>query len=168
MKTLITYYSSTGNTEKVAKAIHKAVEDKKEIVRVDQVGSLDGFDLILFGFPVHHQGVPTQIEKSIKKMPAGKLIAFFTTHGSLTGSRMSTSAIEHAVSLAARVTVIGSFSCRGRVAKEYIGELQKRPDHRGWIDVVDSAKSHPNQSDLDDAAMFAKLMVVRAEAKLDM
>lgn len=166
MKTLVVYYSNTGNTEKVAQAIHQAIAGSKEIRRVDQVENLEGFDLIFCGFPIHDQSVPASVEKFIRKLPASKMVAFFATHGSLTGSRMTVGAFEHAFSLAAKIKVIGSFSCRGKIPEQYMEELQKRPDHQGWIDVIDSAESHPDKSDLEDAAMFAKLMVYRAEVRL--
>jgi len=34
MKALVTYFSQTGNTEKLAKAIHEAIDVEKEILKV--------------------------------------------------------------------------------------------------------------------------------------
>ena len=44
-KVLIAYMSWTGNTKKVAEAIYDAIPQAKEIKQVEDVGSLEGYDL---------------------------------------------------------------------------------------------------------------------------
>ena len=51
MKVLVTYYSETGNTEKVAKAIYDGIQRaEKEILPIEEVASVDVYDLIFCGF----------------------------------------------------------------------------------------------------------------------
>lgn len=85
-----------------------------------------------------------------------KKIAFFSTHGSLTGSRLSREALEHAVTLASKAKVLGTFSWRGKVSMKALEILSKSPEHVAWTDMASSASSHPDQSDLEDAQAFAK------------
>jgi flavorubredoxin len=58
MKALIVYWSGTGNTEKVAKAIKEGMEEKKFSVKYKTTSEavdedILSYDLICFGAPVH-------------------------------------------------------------------------------------------------------------------
>jgi len=50
MKTLVTYFSQTGNTKKVADAIYEAIEGEKEIKPVNEVESLEDYGIICLEF----------------------------------------------------------------------------------------------------------------------
>jgi flavodoxin len=83
-KTLVTYFSQTGNTKKIAEAIFEALEGEKAIQPIDEIQQLEEYNLIFIGFPVHSHSVPFIIHDFIKNIPENKKIAFFSTHGSLT------------------------------------------------------------------------------------
>lgn len=154
-KILVTYFSLTGNTKKVAEAIFEALEEEKALLSMEEVQELEKFKLIFIGFPVHSHGVPFKVETFLKKIPQGKKLALFSTHGSLTGSPLSREALEHAVVLAAKAKVLGTFSCRGRVSYEALEILMKSPEHKLWTEMAASAHSHPDKEDLKDAQAFA-------------
>jgi flavodoxin len=155
-KILVTYISWTGNTKRIADAIFEALEGEKTIKAVDEVQTLDEYELIFIGFPVHSHSVPFKIEEMIKHIPSGKKIALFSTHGSLTGSRLSREALEHATILASKAKVLGTFSCRGRVSLQAMEVLRKSPEHQAWVEMATSAQTHPDDNDLADARSFAK------------
>jgi len=46
MKALVTYYSQTGNTEKLARAIYEAIHVEKELLPVQDVKNTEGYDII--------------------------------------------------------------------------------------------------------------------------
>lgn len=156
---LVTYFSKTGNTKKVAEAIFDALDVEKEIIPIEQIQRIDEYSPILIGFPVYSHSVPLKIQDFIKKIPDNKKTAFFSTHGSLTGSRLSREALEHAVILASKAKVLGTFSCRGKVSLEALETLRKSPEHEAWADMAISAASHPDKSDLEDARAFAKWII---------
>ena len=156
MKILVTYFTQTGNTEKVAQAMYGVIGAHKEILPVDKVKDPSGYDIIICGFPVHAHSVPLPVEHFIKQIPSGKKIALFATHGSLRGGELATTAIEHAASLASTLKVLGTFSCRGKVDPKIIETLIKKPEHRAWAETAKSAAVHPDESDLEDARHFAK------------
>jgi flavodoxin len=156
MKILITYFTQTGNTEKVAQAIYQTIGAKKEIVSFKEAKNLDGYDIIFCGFPVHAHSVPVPMQNFIKSIPPGKKLAFFVTHGSLRGGELAVTAIEHAISLASKLKMLGTFGCRGKVDQKIIEALLKQPEHRAWAETAKSAVSHPDESDLEDARQFAK------------
>ena len=156
---LVTYFSLTGNTKKVAEAIFDALDVEKEILSIEQIQQIDEYTLIFIGFPVHSHSVPIKIQDFIKKIPTNKKIAFFSTHGSLTGSRLSREAIEHAAILASKAKVLGTFSCRAKVSLEALEALRKSPEHEAWADMAISAASHPDKGDLEDAKAFARWII---------
>jgi flavodoxin len=162
--TLVTYFTQTGNTKKVAEAIYNNIEDDKQIMPISEVQNQDieDYDLIFIGFPVHSHGVPFAVETFIKKIPRDKKIAFFSTHGSLTGGRLSREAIEHASVLASRARLLGTFSCRGKVSLRALETLEKSPEHRAWTDMAASASTHPDEHDLIEAASFANWIITLA------
>lgn len=159
MKTLVTYFSKSGNTKKVAEAIYESLEGDKALLPIDDVSELDSFSLVFIGYPVHAHSVPYKVENFLKKIPAGKKIALFSTHGSLSGHRLSREALEHAVVLASQARILGTYSCRGRIALEALEILNKSPEHQEWTEMAASANSHPNEIDLDEARVFARQML---------
>jgi flavodoxin len=155
-KTLVTYYSKTGNTKKIAEAIYAVLTGIKEFKPISEVEDINNYQLIFIGFPVQAHSVPYPVEKLLNSIPAGKKIALFSTHGSLTGGQLSREAIEHAITLAAKAKVLGTFSCRGKVSLEALEALKKSPEHEAWAEMAASASTHPNEADLEDARAFAK------------
>jgi len=153
---LVTYYSLTGNTKKVAEAIFEALPHPKTIKPMSEVQSLDEFDLVFVGFAVQSHSVPFKAEKFLQSIPKGKKIALFSTHGSVTGSRLSREAIEHAVVVSSQAKLISTFSCRGKVSPQALEVLSRSPEHEAWVDMAASASTHPNEHDLADARAFAQ------------
>jgi flavodoxin len=162
MKTLITYFSQTGNTEKLARAMHDAIHGERAIMPLKEVQAVDEYDVIFCGFPVQSHCVPGPVAEFIKSIPSGKKLALFTTHGSLRGGQLAVAAIEQAVSLALKTRVIGTFGCRGKVNDKVIDSLMKNPEHKAWAMEAQSAASHPDEADIEDGREFARDMMAKA------
>ena len=90
-KILVLYYSRTGNTEKMAKAV---VEGAKSAGKVDvelsyfvEAEDLGQFDAVLVGTPTYHHDVPIDIKTLFEEAAArginlkGKLGAAFGSYG---------------------------------------------------------------------------------------
>ncbi|MBN1614671.1 MAG: hypothetical protein JW950_09425 [Deltaproteobacteria bacterium] len=159
MKALVTYFSQTGNTEKVARAIHEALHVRKDIVPIQDLQDAGGYDIIFCGFPVHAHSVPGKAQAVFKLLPEGQRIALFSTHGSLRGGQLPKQAFEHAVGLASKHKILGTFGCRGKVDHRVIEALMKQPEHKAWAEEAMSAEGHPNEADLADAKDFARSMM---------
>ena len=165
MKVLVAYQSDTGNTEKLAQAIYEGVEQaEKDILPIQEAKSLEAYDLIFCGFPVHSHSVPAPAEKFLKDIPKDNNIALFATHGSLRGGQLAVTAFYHALSLASKERVLGTFGCRGRVKSSLIDAIMKRPEDRAWAMEAQSAVGHPDEADLADGREFARLMVSKARS----
>lgn len=158
MKVLVTYYSQTGNTEKLAHAIYEALKSTKVILPVSEVKDVQGYGLIFIGFPVQAHSVPVPVQIFIQHLPRGQHIAFFSTHGSLRGGHLPRQALEHAYSLAAGAKILGHLGVRGRVRETLLEELFKKVEHQSWVEEARGAAQHPNQADLEDGRDFARRM----------
>jgi flavodoxin len=161
---LVTYYSQTGNTKKVAQAIFEAVEGDKNIKPMQELakGEVDTYSLVFAGFPVQSHSVPYAVEEFLKTIPEGRKVAFFSTHGSLTGSRLSREALENATALTAKAHVLGTYACRGKVSPQALDVLMKSPEHKAWSEMAVSAGTHPDASDLAEARSFASWILTLA------
>ena len=155
-KVLVTYFSLTGNTEKIAEAIHGSIGQDKVILPIDKVEDMGPYSLIFIGFPVQSHSLPYKAEVFLKKVPAGKKIALFSTHGSLPGIRLSQEALEYASILVAKAKLLGTFACRGKVSMQALEVLSRSPEHEAWADMAASASTHPDAHDIADARAFAK------------
>lgn len=69
---LVTYFSLTGNTKKVAEAIYKALDGDKKIEPIDKIESLESYDLVFIGFPVMAHSVPLRVGEFLKKNPGSQ------------------------------------------------------------------------------------------------
>ena len=161
MKALVTYYSQTGNTEKVARTIYDAIDAEKELLPVQDVKGASGYDIIFVGFPVHAHSVPAKLLHFFKKLPAGQKIALFCTHGSLRGGHLPKQALEHAIGLSDGAKIIGTFSVRGKVDAKILDSLMKQAEHRAWAEEAQGADEHPSEADLADGREFARNVLAR-------
>ena len=166
MNILVTYYSESGNTKKLAQAIYDTIEEPdKEISPVQEVDRVNDYDLIFCGFPVQASTVPGKMEKFLKNIPEGKKVVLFATHGSLRGGQLANTAFEYAASLPRKVHILGTFGCRGKVKTEIIDTLMKKPEHKAWAEEAQSAVTHPDEADLEDCREFAIRMIDKARSE---
>lgn len=164
MNILVAYYSETGNTRKVAETIFAAIRDtRKKLLPIDQAEDLDAYDLIFCGFPVQHHSVPAKMVHFLQRLPRGKKLAIFATHGSLRGGEKAVSAFYAAISLAKGQTILGTFGCRGQVKFQLLDEWMESPQHQAWAIEAQSANGHPDAADLEEAGTFAETMLYAAE-----
>jgi flavodoxin len=163
-RTLVTYFSNTGNTKKIADAIYMTLAGNKAIKPVNELQEqeIEEYSLIFIGFPVYSHSIPFPLEGILRNIPPNKKIALFSTYGSLTGSRLSRQALEYAFVLASKAKILGSFSCRGKVSPQALEVLEKSPEHKVWAEMAVSASTHPDRNDLEDARSFARWILTLA------
>ena len=161
-KTLVAYFSRTGNTRKVAEAIHNALDGDRLLQTISDPADLESFDLIFVGFPVQAHSVPYPVEQYLKALPKGKKIALFSTHGSFPHHQMALEALEHAAVLTSQCRLLGTFHCRGKVSLQALEAFARSPEHLEWAEMAPSSASHPDAHDLAEAASFARDMKARS------
>lgn len=161
MKALVTYYSRTGNTEKLARAIYDAIHVEKELCPIPELEKIEGYDVIFVGFPVQAHSVPAKALPFFKKLTAGQKIALFTTHGSLRGGRLPKQALEHASSISGGAKILGTFGVRGRVDATVLEGLSRQIEHQAWAEEAQGAQGHPDEADLADGKTFAREILAK-------
>ncbi len=164
MNVLVTYFSQTGNTEKVAQALCNSIQFKKVCKPINEVKDVKEYDIIFCGFPVHAHSVPGTVQTFLKTLPQDQLLALFSTHGSLRNNQMAKAGIEHALSLASHAKILGSFGCRGKVDPDVLENLMKKPENIAWCDEAQSAANHPDKADIADAEEFAQQIISKVRA----
>ena len=142
MKSLVLYYSETGNTEKVASAIARGLES--DLKRVEEIEDISAYDLICVGTPVQAFAPAKPIKDFLKKLPnlSGKRgAAFCTMHAA--GDKRTLKIIKEKME-AKGISFIGGFSCVG--LSRLIGNFGPRIFNMG----------RPNEKDLKEAEDFGR------------
>lgn len=168
MKVLVAYYSETGNTEKVARAICEEVSKEHEtsLKRVGEitVGDLNDYDVVFLGSACHSADLATPVKRildAIPHSPKFKLAGFFTHATSAGGfhrwaSRCISSFRE--TSREKNVDFEGYYNCQG-VPSPPIQEFIKREaiasadEYEKYFEEV---RKHPSPEDLQKAKEFAR------------
>jgi flavodoxin len=151
MKVLVAYMSRTGNTKKVAEAIYSAIPEPKEIKRIEDVTSLEGYDLSFLGFPMHAYG-PDKPEKTfLETHVKNKTIALFITHMAPEDAPPLQGWIQKFSDAAAGANIIGVFDCQGQLNSRLLKIiLRLRHPTR-----ADNSQGQPDATRLERARTFA-------------
>ena len=154
MKSIVLYYSMTGNTKKIAQGLQKGIIERTgqcDLVRLKDAKTkklnLANYDLIGIGTPVYGSHVsPHFVDYVTKRLPSdvkGKHAFFYATHGVLPG-RCIIGGVEPLQK--AGLTVIGW--------KDWFGGCTYLPGHAyPWI-----TDGHPDAIDIAEAEAFGAAM----------
>lgn len=155
MKCLIIFYSQTGNTYKVARAIQKGAATLTEtcdLVSIKQVAGLDlaPYDLIGLGTPVWNGGWPPNVRLFVEDLPPqnGKHIFSFCTHGIM--PELYFPSVTRKLSMQG-FTVIGMGDWYGSV-------------HIQLLPKPYFTDGHPDEIDLQEAESFGRQMVATSRS----
>ena len=176
MKILVTYFSQTGNTEKIAQVIHEISSQNNEStlkkIKKVKVEELDDFDLIFIGSACHDSDLDKPVLKFLKKIPDSPryAIAGFYTH-----STFLPEGDERIIKLSERwsgrcsetfedlkkeknVNFKGYFRCQGIPSPPIEQFIHKTiiKDNEEWAEFLEEVKKHPNESDLENAKKFVQ------------
>jgi flavodoxin len=157
MRTLVVYYSQTGNTKKVADAIFAELPRDKEIKKLEEVTSLDDYDLIFVGFPIHSHGPAPKAKEFLEKQAEGRAMALFITHASPESATDVSHMIQRCVNAAAGAQLLGVFNCQGELARDVMDRLleSKHPEMRMFGEQGNFTRGQPDAARLARAAAFA-------------
>jgi flavodoxin len=163
MKIIIAYFSQTGNTKKIAKAIFQEIQEEKEIKEFNEIHDLEGYDLAFVGFPIHSFGPPKKAQSFLKKHCKGKTIALFVTHGAPEFIGDLLPWLAKCREAAARSNVIDMFNCQGEIAQNVIDDLLKNDDPkvRTWGAQGTSTRGQPDAARVERARIFARDIMER-------
>ncbi|MDV2988880.1 MAG: flavodoxin family protein [Dehalogenimonas sp.] len=167
MKVLVTYFSQTGNTEKVAKSIYEEISQANDVdlKKLDDVGVEDfaGYDFVFIGSPLHSANLAAPVKKYLANIQAGsnQKMAGFITHFSAAYPNQDMEGFTEpikAVCKEKKIEYKGCFDCQGFLAEalhEPIKTALNLSDE-AWGEMHKQMTGHPNEEDLISAKAFAR------------
>lgn len=158
MKVLVTYFSQTGNTKKIAEAIHGEIKQDKEIKKLSEVQSLDGYGLSFIGFPLQAFGPAKDAKDFLKAKTAGKKVALFITHASPEGTPQLAEWLGKCEKAAAGAEIAGIFDCQGELSQAVADMLLKSddPNMQAFGKMRSATMGQPDASRIEKAKVFAR------------
>jgi len=176
MKILITYFSQTGNTEKIAKAIHEVSSKNNEStlkgLKKVKIGELEDYDLVFIGSPCHDSDLAKPALRFLKKIPNSPkyAIAGFFTHSTflpegderikMLSEKWSGKCVAtfEDVKKEKNANFKGYFRCQGIPSPPIEQFIHKTiiKDDEEWASFLEEVKKHPNENDIEDAKKFAQ------------
>jgi len=167
MNVLIAYSSRTGNTRKLAEAIHLALPNA-DLCPVANAPNPDKYDLIFAGFWVEAENANEAMHAFLKKL-GGKPVALFATLGAYPDTQHAANSLKAAERLIPDGNVLDSFICQGAIDPDMIEWMEQLPPdsenaptesrRRLWKD----AETHPDDADIKAVVTWA-LQVLEKQA----
>ena len=156
MKILIAYISQTVNTKKVAEAIYSAIPEPKEIKRLEDVKSLESYDLSFLGFPIHASGPDKKAKTFLERYTKDRSIALFITHMSPEYAKELPGWIQKFRDAAVGANCLGVFDCQGQGSAliKFIMRIAPNPQIRKFA-KLDNSRGQPDSARLERAKIFA-------------
>jgi flavodoxin len=164
MKVLVGYQSVSGNTKKVAEAIYSEIEGEKEIRNIKEIVSLNGYDLVFLGFPVHAYGPDKKARRFLETHTNGKNIVLFITHAAPEGWHELPEWLGRFEEAAVGANIMGRFDCQGELAKGVKFLMKMIPGKARAQAKIDNSEGQPDEIRLDAARIFTREMMTKAAA----
>ena len=170
MKVLVTYFSQSGNTEKIAKAIceEAAQANTAELKKLENITPDDvaGYDFIFIGSPLHSGSLAAPVKECLGLLQAssGQKMAGFITHMAPAYPEQDMEAFADPIKTACQekgIEYVGSFDCQGFLAEAMHAAVQKKLNmsDEQWAGMVKQMTGHPNEEDEGKAKAFAKTVL---------
>jgi flavodoxin I len=167
MKVLVTYFSQSGNTEKIAKGIWEEASQANEadLKKLEDVAAEDfaGYDFIFIGSPLHSANLAAPVKAFLTNIQAGsgQKMAGFITHSAPAYPDQDMDAFTEPIKTACKEKGIeykGCFDCQGALTESMHEAVQKKHNlsDEQWAGTVKQMTGHPNEADLADAKACAK------------
>ena len=165
MKVLVTYFSRTGNTRKVAEAIFEEMPTPKELKDLRQTEGFDGYDLVFVGLPIEIFGPPKEAVSLLAKQRAGKKVALFATHAAREDAPQLPEWLAKCEATIATADLLGSFNCQGELGEQIANYMLKSPDERlvAWAKERPSTIGQPDLFRLQRARTWAKEVLLKCK-----
>ena len=163
MKVLVGYMSQTGNTKKVAEAIFSQIQADKEIKSLDEIKSLEGYDLAFIGCPLQGFAPANDAKVFLEQHSAGKKLALFVTHAVPEGFEELPGWLDKCREAAAAGNVVGLFDCQGELSEPIADMLKGSGDPKmvAFGEMRPSTMGQPDEARLERARAFARDMMAK-------
>jgi len=151
MKALVVYSSRTGNTRKIAEAIHSIMPEGAVLAPVEKAPDPQGCDFVALGFWID-KGEPDAAMSAYMGKFKGLNVGLFGTLGAWPDSEHARESMQKAVSRLGDNNVLGTFICQGKVDPRLIEAMAKMPNNPHPMTEerkarLEEAAKHPNEAD---------------------
>jgi hypothetical protein len=147
----------------VAEPIFEEISDEKEIMPIDEVDSIEGYDIAFLGFPIHKIGPDKKTTQLLEKHCInGRNVVLFITHAAPEDSLELPPMLDKFRQAAHGANIIDMFDCQGELAKTIKLVMSIMPDARlrKWA-KEDNSKGQPDQIRLERARIFSRKVIQR-------
>jgi Flavodoxins len=160
MKTIVIYSSLSGKTKRLAEGIFNGIQatgNEVTISPIEQVESLEEYEIILIGYWVDKGGPDNKTKELLAKIK-GKHIGLFATLGYYADSNHGWNAIQSGLEMVKEEnTVIGSYVCNGALSEALINRFRQAKDgHHASTPQSEARweimKNHPTEEEISCAA----------------
>jgi flavodoxin len=169
MKVLVTYFSQSGNTEKIANAIWEqaAKAGDADLKKLEELtpDMVAGYDCIFMGSPLHSGSLAAPVKECLGALKAtsGQQMAGFMTHMAPAYPDQDMDAFTDPMKAACKEKGIqfkGCFDCQGFLAESMHAPVQKKlnMEDAQWAEMVKAMTGRPNQDDVANAKTFVKAL----------
>lgn len=170
MRVLVAYYSETGNTEKIARAIYEEASGEHEahLKKIEEVtaDALNNYDLVFLGSACHSTDLAAPVKRildALPKSPKLKLAGFFTHATTCAGELFNRWASKCIVSFETvskenQFDFKGYYNCQGAPSPP-IQEFIKRmiiTSANEWKEYIEEVGNHPSLEDVQKAKEFTR------------
>ncbi|VGO16186.1 hypothetical protein PDESU_04776 [Pontiella desulfatans] len=159
MKILVAYSSKTGNTRKLAEAIHLVLPDA-DLCPMASAPNPAQYDLIFMGCWIDKGTADLEAQAFMAKIH-DKPVALFFSLGAYPDSAHAAECQETVSGLLASCSVVDRFMCQGAIDPELIEWMKALPKDHGY-GPTDSrkklwkdAETHPDKDDLKAVSNWA-------------
>jgi len=167
MKVLVSYFSQSGNTEKIAKGIWEEASQANEadLKKLEDVGAEDfaGYDFIFIGSPLHSANLAAPVKEFLTNSQAGssQKMAGFITHFAAAYPNQDMDGFTEpiqAVCKEKKIIYKGCFDCQGALTESLHEVVKKKLNlsDEAWEDMLKQMTGHPNEEDVAKAKAFAR------------
>jgi len=186
LRILVAYYTLTGNTEKIACAMHEEMQSHGHEVHLKSIGevavdSLQAYDLVCLGAPCHDADLAKPLKKLLAAIsPSAPFkMAGFATHASPTpeGGEKERELYEAwaagcadsfaRTSQEKEIELLGYFSCQGAASPAIEAFIHSVivTDEKEWEAYLAELRKHPNEDDMEQARVFARALLSQFDIK---
>lgn len=162
MKALVVYSTLTGNTRKVAEAIHAVLPEGTACRIAGEAPDPADYDFVAMGFWVDKGGPDAEAAAYMKRIAGKKVFTFFTL-GADPGSEHARTCAERAAAAYGEGCVhTGVYWCQGAIDPKLIEWMRKQPAGGPHSPTPEAearwakAALHPDEADLKAAAAAAR------------
>jgi flavodoxin len=158
MKVAVVYSTLTGNTRKVAEAVHAAMPPGAELFDVQQAPDPGAYDVVAMGFWVDRGTADARAAAYMGRIQGKKVFSFFTLGAEPASEHAQKCEAAAAGLYGAGCEIIGTYRCRGAIDPQLIEKMKQLPpghphapsekSRQRWAE----AAQHPDAADLEGAA----------------